>query len=63
MEHLGCRQHGFVCVHVCVCVCVCVCVSVPLSNQCEDKTNTLKKNELRAAGHKLPDDFISVHIW
>ena len=47
MEHLGCRPPG--------------CVS--LSNQCEDKTNTSKRNELWAAGQKLPDDFISGHIW
>lgn len=38
-----------------------VCAS--LSNQCEDKTNTSKRNELWAAGQELPDDFISGHIW
>lgn len=53
-EHLGCKLHG-------VYACACVCVS--LSNQCEDKTNTSKRNELWAAGQKPPDDLISVHIW
>lgn len=38
-------------------VCICVCVWLYLYNQYEDKTNTSKRNELRAAGQKLPDDF------